>query len=112
MTLATAPADQLFTRTLLTMLRTHPYVSLLRGNYPEGYLTLSPDGQYVRVNHYGQYAVRATHTGVKGLFDNVLDDITAVTPAHYSEYHVNVIPDDPTYIAVDHSYMHPNVYGK
>lgn len=112
MTLATALIDHTFTDDLLALLHAHPYVSLLQGHRSVGYLHLSPDGKYVRVTYYGQYAVRATHTRVKALFDDVLDDITAVTPAHYSEYHCNVAPDDPEYTCTDLSDTHPNVWGK
>lgn len=112
MTIATAKIDRLFTRDLLALLHSYPYVSLLRNNTSVGYLSLSPDKKYVRVNYFGQYAVRPTHTAIKDLFDNVLDDIVAVTPAQYSEYHCNVAPIDPAYSCNDLSHSHPNAYGK
>lgn len=112
MTLAAALIDRTFTDDLLALLHSYPYVSLLQGHRSVGYLQLSPDRKYVRVSYYGQYSVRATHKAVKQLFDNVLDDITAVTPAHYSEYHCNVAPDDPEYTCTDLSDTHPNVWDK
>lgn len=112
MTLSTAKIDRTFTHDLLALLQSYPYVSLLQGNRSVGYLTLSPDRKYVRVTYYGQYSARATHTVVKDLFDNVLDDITAVTPAQYSEYHCNVAPLDTAYTCADLSSTHPNVWGK
>lgn len=112
MTIATACTNRIFTRDLLAMLHAYPYVSLLRNNTSVGYLSLSPDHKYVRVNYFGQYAVRSTHTALKNLFDTVLDDIASVTPAHYSEYHCNICPDDPAYTCTDLSQSHPNVYNK
>lgn len=112
MTLATALIDRTFTNDLLALLHAYPYVSLLQGHRSVGYLQLSPDRKYVRVTYYGQYSVRASHSRVKTLFDTVLDDITAVTPAHYSEYHCNVAPDDTACTCADLSGTHPNVWGK
>ena len=62
-------------------------------------------------NYYGSSANKNTNRDLRWLLETIFDNCETVTPAEYSEYHVNYIPIDKQYEGVDMSSWHPNVYG-
>lgn len=61
--------------------------------------------------YYGSSANKNTDEELRWLLETIFEDCETVTPAEYSEYHVNYIPIDKQYKGIDISRSHPNVYG-
>jgi hypothetical protein len=76
-----------------------------------GQITVSPNGLYIRWQHYGQSANKNTDEELRWLLETIFESCETVTPAEYSKYHVNYVPIDKAYKGIDMSYMHPNIYG-
>lgn len=79
--------------------------------YNRGIGTISADNQYIHFQHYGSSAVKSNIDDLRWLLENIFDDCAIITSAVYSEYHINYIPVDTQYKAIDYSANHPNTYG-
>lgn len=79
--------------------------------YNRGIGTISADNQYICYQHYGASATKSNINGLRWLLENIFDECQIITPAVYSEYHINFIPVDTQYKAIDLSAKHPNVNG-
>jgi hypothetical protein len=66
---------------------------------------------YIRFEHYGGSATKNNTNGIRWIIENIFNDCDLITPAVYSEYHINYIPVDEKYAGIDFSFTHPNVYG-
>lgn len=80
-------------------------------NYNFGIGSISADTRFIYYNHCGASATKSNITSLRWLLENIFDDCTIITPAAYSEYHINFIPVDTQYKAIDHSAQHPNING-
>ena len=76
-----------------------------------GDIMVSPDKKLIRWRHYGQSANKNTDGQLRWLLETIFEGCETVTPAEYSEYHINYVPIDKQYQGVDLSAKHPNVYG-
>ena len=76
-----------------------------------GTLELSPTGNFIRWQHYGQSAEKNTAGDLAFIINVIFKDCDEIVEARYSYYHINYIPVDGTYSAIDYSRSHPNVYG-
>ena len=66
---------------------------------------------YICWHHYGSSANIATFDELKFICDEIFGDCIDFCTTHWSEYHVNYIPDEGKYKGIDLSSHHPNVYG-
>lgn len=69
------------------------------------------DEDYIYWRHAGSSANRNTDEELRWLLEVIFEDCETVTPAEWSDYHINYIPIDKQYQAIDLSTKHPNVYG-
>ena len=76
-----------------------------------GTIHVSPAGDFIRWQHYGQSAEKNTAGNLAFIINKIFDDCDEIVEARYSYYHISYIPIDNTYGAVDFSRSHPNVYG-
>ena len=76
-----------------------------------GTLQISPARDFIRWQHYGQSAEKNTAGDLAFIINVIFKDCDEIVEARYSYYHINYIPIDHTYSAVDYSRAHPNVYG-
>ena len=61
--------------------------------------------------HFGQSAVKNTNEDLEWLLTHIFDECETVTPAEWSDYHLNYVPIDKCYQGIDFSSSHPNVCG-
>lgn len=61
--------------------------------------------------HYGSSAVKNTDIDLAWLLEVIFSDCNTVTPAEWSDYHINYVPIDRQYCGIDFSTSHPNVCG-
>lgn len=61
--------------------------------------------------HFGGATVGNTDHDLEWLLTHIFDDCETVTPAKWSDYHINYVPIDKTYQGIDYSTSHPNVCG-
>lgn len=66
---------------------------------------------WIHYSHYGSSAVKNTNKKLRWLIETIFKDCEIVTPAEWSDYHVNYIPIDKRYKGIDCSADHPNSYG-
>lgn len=83
----------------------------IRNGYGVGEITISPDGRYICWKYFGQSASKNTNAELRWLLEVIFEDCETVTPAEYSEYHINYVPIDKQYKGIDMSTQHPNVCG-
>jgi hypothetical protein len=83
----------------------------IRNGYGVGEIAVSYDGQYIIWKNAGQSANKNTDSELRWLLETIFGECETVTPAEYSEYHVNYIPIDKQYKGIDLSSKHPNVFG-
>lgn len=76
-----------------------------------GTIQLSPAGNFIRWQHYGQGAEKNTAGDLAFIFNVIFEDCDEIVEARYSYQHINYVPIDCTYDAIDFSRSHPNVYG-
>ena len=76
-----------------------------------GTLQISPARDFIRWQHYGQSAEKNTAGDLAFIINVIFKDCDEIVEARYSYYHINYVPIDCTYSAVDYSRAHPNVYG-
>ena len=69
------------------------------------------DEDYIYWRHAGGSANKNTDEELRWLLENIFDDCETVTPAEWSDYHINYVPIDNQYQGIDLSRSHPNVYG-
>ena len=62
-------------------------------------------------NHFGSSANKNTIGDLRWILETIFKNCSEIVPCEYSEYHINYIPTDTTYTAVDFSASHPNAYG-
>ena len=74
--------------------------------------TIRADKCLLSWNHYGSSASRNTVDDLRWILETIFKNCSEIVPCEYSEYHINYIPVDRKYSAVDFSASHPNVYGK
>lgn len=67
---------------------------------------------YFYWQHYGSSANNATMDGLKFICERIFDDCIDFCTCHWSDYHINYVPDDERYKGIDMSREHPNTYGK
>lgn len=84
----------------------------IRNNRGVGRIVYSPYIEMTLVQNYGSTYVPNDKQKLKACIEIFFSDEEDIVPAVYSEYHVNYIPEDSRYEAVDFSDCHPNVYGK
>ena len=78
-------------------------------NYGSG--KISYYNNFINYSYFGSSVVKANIKNLRWLLENIFNECNKITEAVYSEYHVNYIPIDKKYNAVDLSRKHPNVYG-
>jgi hypothetical protein len=61
--------------------------------------------------YYGQSAVNNTIADLAWLLETIFADCETVTPAEWSDYHINYVPIDKQYRGIDVSPSHPNILG-
>jgi hypothetical protein len=66
---------------------------------------------YIEWRHYGSSCEKKNITGLRWIIENIFNDCDIITPAIYSEYHINYIPVNKKYNGIDFSFSHPNIYG-
>ena len=88
------------------------YTSIEKGRGGIGYIKLSCTGKYIEYNHFGTSARRVSVDDLQWIIDVIFMKADKITPAYYSEYHLNYIPINEQCEHIDFSIMHPNVYGK
>lgn len=66
---------------------------------------------YIEWRHYGSSCEKKTIKNLRWIIENIFDDCDIITPAIYSEYHINYIPVDEKYNGIDFSFSHPNING-
>ena len=66
---------------------------------------------YIHWRNAGSSANRNTNEELRWLLENIFDDCETITPAEWSDYHINYIPIDKQYQGIDCSTKHPNVCG-
>jgi hypothetical protein len=76
-----------------------------------GTIQASPAGSFIRWQHYGQSAEKNTAGDLAFIINVIFKDCDEIVEARYSYYHINYIPVDRAYSAIDYSRSHPNVYG-
>lgn len=84
----------------------------IRSNRGVGRIVYSPYTDMTLVQNYGSIYVSNDKQKLKNYIEIFFADEDDIVPAVYSEYHVNYIPEDSKYEAVDLSGCHPNVYSK
>jgi hypothetical protein len=84
------------------------YVGICNGH---GVGEISSNCYYIKWKHYGSSAQKATVDNLRFILECIFNDCDEITPAVYSKYHCNYIPVNKKYRGIDHSWMHPNVYG-
>ena len=74
--------------------------------------TIRATSELLRWNHFGSSANKNTVEDLRWIAETIFANCAEIVPCKYSEYHMNYIPIDSRYSAVDFSASHPNVYGK
>lgn len=69
------------------------------------------DGDYIAWRHYGQSANDNNKEELQWLLQVIFKECETVSPAVWSDYHINYIPDTALYKGVDCSREHPNTFG-
>ena len=83
----------------------------IHNGYGVGSICVSPDGKYIRWRHYGESANENTNRDLRWLLETIFKKCETITPAEWSDYHINYIPIDKQYKGIDCSTSHPNVCG-
>lgn len=86
------------------------YCGIRNGN-GVGMISASSDGKYILWRCAGESANDNTDRDLRWLLETIFESCETVTPAKWSEYHINYVPIDKQYKGIDHSTNHPNVYG-
>lgn len=76
-----------------------------------GTIRISADDKWICWRHFGESANKNSDKELRWVIENIFDDCETITPAEYSKYHVNYVPIDKQYKAIDMSMKHPNVWG-
>lgn len=76
-----------------------------------GWGRLYKSGSMLIWDYCGQGATKSTLKGLKWIIENIFDDCDEMAQAVWSDYHINYIPIDKQYRAIDLSAQHPNVCG-
>lgn len=69
------------------------------------------DTNFIRWQHYGQSANKNTDEDLSFIINTIFYDCELFVPAEWSDYHINHIPVDKQYEAIDLSSNHPNTFG-
>lgn len=85
------------------------YIGISKGR-GTGIIFRTPYGN-IGWNHYGESACPSTIRGLKFILEVIFNDCECFVPAIWSDYHVNYIPADTRFRAVDLSAKHPNICG-
>lgn len=83
----------------------------IRNGYGFGHILVSEDRKYICWRHYGQSANKNTNGQLRWLLETIFKECETVTPAEWSDYHINYVPIDKQYKGTDYSTKHPNVFG-
>ena len=75
----------------------------VRNGYGVGEITVSPTKEYIRWRHFGQSANENTDGQLRWLLETIFESCETVTPAEWSDYHINYVPIDKQYNGIDHS---------
>ena len=84
----------------------------IRNGYGVGRILISYNKQYIRYSYFGESAIVNTDSQLRWLLETIFEDCETVTPAEWSDYHVNYVPIDKQYKGADYSAKHPNTLGK
>lgn len=79
-----------------------------KGGYGRIFQTLQGN---IGWQHYGSSAIKNTNGQLRWLLETIFVECETVTPAEWSDYHINYVPIDKQYSGVDMSRSHPNVCG-
>ena len=82
----------------------------IKYGYGVGRIFLTENGN-IGWEHFGQGAVKNDDANLEGILNLIFDDCETVTPAEWSDYHINYVPIDKRYKGIDFSTYHPNVMG-
>lgn len=82
----------------------------IRNGYGVGKIFKTEQGN-IGFEHYGSSAIRNTDDELAWLLEVIFKDCQTVTPAEWSDYHINYVPIDKHYQGFDFSTSHPNVCG-
>ena len=83
----------------------------IRNGSGVGQIAVSQDGRFIHWIYFGQSANKNTDGQLRWLLETIFGECETVTPAEFSEYHVNYVPIDKRYKGIDMSREHPNVFG-
>lgn len=61
--------------------------------------------------HFGSSAIKNTDGQLKWLLETIFVECETVTPAVWSDRHINYVPIDKQYSGIDLSTKHPNTFG-
>lgn len=76
-----------------------------------GLIFYDPADDLIHYNYYGSSAKKATPRDLAWLLNIIFNNCHAYDFCHYSEYHLNHIPNSPNYTGIDYSRTHPNAAG-
>lgn len=68
-------------------------------------------GNYIAWQNFGQSAIENNDKALRWLLEEIFDKCETVSPAIWSNYHINYVPDNPLYKGIDLSREHPNTFG-
>ena len=83
----------------------------IRNGYGVGVICVSSTHEYICWRHFGESANKNTNRDLRWMLEHIFEECETVTPAEWSDYHINYVPIDKQYRGIDHSTKHPNVCG-
>lgn len=84
----------------------------IKNGFGTGRIYISDTSKNIQYEYYGSSAMKDTERNLRWILETVFDDCETITPAEWSDYHLDYIPIDKQYKAIDCSLSHPNVCGK
>ena len=96
-------------KAILNDINTGTVYTAICNNYGTG--TIKSYLNYIEWNYYGSSCEKKNINNLRWIIENIFGDCAEITPAIYSAYHINYIPANKKYNAIDLSSSHTNIHG-